>query len=218
MHGLKYKPLILYVFLAAIAVVFPACTHTEQILIPPQVELQAYDNIGIIEFSTNAEDALKPYVTQHFIHEIQSAQPGIRILELGSRQYVLQSIKRDQLDQETIKTIGRKFNVDALIIGHLEISEIKPGVKLFTAPTSVHAQAYVEALLSAKLLETDNGATLWTQASSGNISVARVSFHENGFIGIGVSNPKDKYGNLVPELVYANTTDFRPQYEYIKVK
>jgi hypothetical protein len=215
---LTYKCMVFLVFLAVAPVIFLGCAHTEQILIPPQVELQAYDHIGVIEFSTNAEDALKPYVTQNFIHAIQSAQPGTRILELGSREYVLQSIKRDKLDLETVKTIGRKFNVDALIIGHLEISGIKPTVKVFTVPAAVHAGAYVEALLSAKLLETDNGATLWTQATSEKTSVARVSLHENGPIGIGVSDPKDKYGNLVPELVYANTMDFRPRYEYIKVK
>ena len=39
-----------------------------------------------------------------------------------------------------------------------------------------------------------------------------------GNIEFGVSDPKETYGNLVPELAYANTTDFRPYYIYRKVK
>jgi hypothetical protein len=44
--------------------------------------------------------------------------------------------------------------------------------------------------------------------------VARISLMEGGPISFGVSDPKEKYGKLVPELVYVNTTDFRSRYEY----
>jgi hypothetical protein len=194
------------------------CSHTEKVLIPPRVELNAYNYIGVIEFSTNAEDNLKPYVTQNFIHNLQSAQPGTRIIELGSEAQLLRTMKCKKLDLETIKLIGIKYNVDAVIHGHLEVSEIKPSVKVFTVTESLHAKAYVEALLSAKLLETDNGATLWTNATSGKTSVAKVNLMKDGPISFGISDPQDKYGELVPQLVYVNTTDFRHQYEFRKVK
>jgi hypothetical protein len=200
-----------------LAAVF-ACSHTEKVLVPPKVELNAYRNVGVIEFSTNAEDNLKQYVTQNFIQNVQSAQPGTRILELGSEAQLLRSIKRKKLDLATIKSIGKKFNVDAVILGHLEISEIKPSVKVFSVSESLHAKAYVEALLSTKLLETDNGATLWTKATSGQTSVAKVNLMKNGNFSFGVSDPKEKYGKLVPELVYVNTKDFRHHYEYREVK
>jgi hypothetical protein len=41
---------------------------------------------------------------------------------------------------------------------------------------------------------------------------------EEGPIGFGLSDPKEKYGKLVPELVYVNTDDFRCRYEYREVK
>jgi hypothetical protein len=31
------------------------CSHAEKVLLPPKIELKAYRNIGVIEFSTNAE-------------------------------------------------------------------------------------------------------------------------------------------------------------------
>ena len=67
---------------ATMSILF-GCSHTEKVRVPPRVELKTYRTIGVIEFSTNAEDTLKPYVTQNFIQNIQSAQPGTRILELG---------------------------------------------------------------------------------------------------------------------------------------
>ena len=172
----------------------------------------------MIEFSTNGEASLKPYVTQNFIHNLQSAQPGTRIIELGSEAHLLRTMKCTKLDFETIKLIGIKYNVDAVIFGHLKVSEIKPSVKVFTVTESLHAKAYVEALLSAKLMETDNGATLWTNATSGKTSVAKVNLMKDGPISFGISDPQEKYGKLVPELVYANTSDFRSRYEYRKVK
>jgi hypothetical protein len=108
--------------------------------------------------------------------------------------------------------------VDAVIFGHLRVSEIKPKVKILTAQKAVHAKAYIEASLSTRLLETDSGATLWTRATSRKTSVANVSAIKKGLFNIGISDPKEKYGQLVPELVYINTKDFRAQYEYRKVK
>jgi hypothetical protein len=194
------------------------CSHTEKVLIPPLVELKTYHHIGLIEFSTNAEDTLKAYVTQNFIQNIQTAQPGTRILELGDEQQLMRSLGQGQLDAQTIRSIGQKYNVDALILGHLEISEIKPKINISTAPNALHAGAYIEAALRTKILETDSGATLWTNATTGKTRIANISLIEEGPVRIGVSDPKEKYGKLVPELVYANTHDFRCRYEYRKVK
>jgi hypothetical protein len=198
--------------------IFAGCSHTEKVVIPPKVVLEGYRHIGVIEFSTNAEDELKPYVTQKFIQNVQSAQPGTRMLELGSKAKVLHSVGRKEFDLEAIKAIGKTFNVDAVILGHLEISEIKPSLRVSTGFHSLQAKARIEALLRARLLETESGATLWTNSTSGETTVARVKLRENGYIKVGISDPKEKYGKLVPELVYVNTLDFWPRYEYVKVK
>jgi hypothetical protein len=177
------------------------CSHTEKVLIAPRVELKAYHNIGVIEFSTNAEDTLKPYITQNFIQNVQSAQPGTRILELGDQEQLLRSIGRSKLNPETIKSIGKMYNVE-----------------VFTAAKALNAKAYIEAALRTRILETDSGVTLWTRATTGKTQVARINLMEGGPISFGVSDPKEKYGKLVPELVYVNTTDFRSRYEYRTVE
>ena len=217
-HLIQLNPKNLAVVLTIILALLLGCSHTEKVRVPPRVKLNAYKHIGVIEFSTNAEDNLKPYVTQNFIHNLQSAQPGTRIIELGDEAQLLQSMNCKKLDLDTIKLIGKKYTVDAVIFGHLEISEIKPNVKVFTVSESLKAKAYIEALLSAKLLETDNGATLWTNATTGKTQVARINLSKGGLIGFGISDPQEKYGKLVPQLVYTNTSDFRHRYEYRKVK
>ncbi|MCK5418689.1 MAG: hypothetical protein KAI93_09290 [Desulfobacterales bacterium] len=205
------------VMVATMFMVF-GCSHTEKVRVPPRVELKTYHTIGVIEFSTNAEDTLKPYVTQNFIQNIQSAQPGTRILELGDKDQLLRSLGHSRLNPETIQSIGRKYNVDAVILGHLQVSEIKPKIKVFAAAKALNAKAYIEAALRTRILETDSGATLWTRATTGKTQVARINLMEGGPISFGVSDPKEKYGKLVPELVYVNTTDFRSRYEYRTVE
>jgi hypothetical protein len=209
---------VFLLLLAAIMVMFLACAHKEKILIPPKVDLKTYPSIGVVEFSTNAEDTLKPYVTQNFIENIQSAQPGTRILELGDADHLLRLLGHSQLNPETIQSIGQKYKVDAVILGHLQVSTIKPKINVYTAAKSLSARAYIEAALKTRILETDSGATCWTRSNSGKTQVARINLTEGGPFNIGVSDPKEKYGKLVPKLVYANTMDFRSRYEYRTVE
>ena len=82
----------------------------------------------------------------------------------------------------------------------------------------MHAGAIIEASLIAKLWETDSGVILWTNSTLRKEPVASLNAVTSGNIEFGASDPKETYGNLVPELVYANTTDFRPYYIYRKVK
>ena len=78
--------------------------------------------------------------------------------------------------------------------------------------------ADIEASLLTKLWETGSGATMWTKSSRRREPVARINADTSGNINFGASDPKDSYGKIVPNLVYANTTDFRSSYEYRRVK
>ena len=194
------------------------CSHTEQVLIPPNMDLTPYRIIGVIEFSSNREPELKQYVTQNYLQTVQNAQPEVRFLELGSRDLVLSKVSRKQLDYQAIKLIGRLYNVDAIMFGNLNLSEPKPKVHLSSSWQSMKAGAYVEASLITKLWETDSGVIRWTNSSQAKESVARLSASTSGNFHFGATDPQETYGKLIPQLVYANTEDFRSHYEYRKVK
>ena len=214
----KMKFRTIGVFLSLSLSILFGCSHTEKVRVPPRIDLKAYKTIGVIDFSITAESDLREYVTQNYIQNVQSAQPGVRLLELGTKDHVLTSVSRKQLDLAAIKSIGSSYNVDALIFGHFSASEPKPNVRLSSTWRSMHAGAVIEASLISKLWETDSGVILWTNSTLRKEPVASLKADTSGNIEFGAADPKEAYGNLVPELVYANTTDFRPYYIYRKVK
>ncbi|MBW2337012.1 MAG: hypothetical protein JRF47_09695 [Deltaproteobacteria bacterium] len=215
-----------------------ACSHTQKILVPPRIDLKTYKAIGVIDFSSAAKSDLCEYLTQNYIQTVQSAQPGVRFLELGSKEHVLAHVSRKELDLEAIKSIGGAYHVDALIFGQFSATDPKPHVRLSSTWQSMQAGAVVEASLITKIWETDSGVILWTNSTasitkiwetdSGVIlwtnstarkkKVAGLYANTNGDIKFGASDPEEAYGHLVPELVYANTADFRSYYEYRKVR
>jgi hypothetical protein len=194
------------------------CSHTEKVLVSPIIDLKAYRTIGVIDFSITADSDLREYVTQHYIHTVQSAQPGVRLLELGTKEHVLTTVSRKELDLTAIKSIGRVYKIDALIFGHFSASEPKPNVRLSSTWESLHAGAIVEVSLLSKVWETDSGVTLWSNTTVRKESVASLMADTSGNIDFGASDPEETYGNLVPELVFENTTDFRSYYVRRKVK
>jgi hypothetical protein len=168
----------------------------------------------MIELSSNAKDNLHQFATQKLMEAIQSAQPGARILELGSRDRVLASIQLDELNYEAVQAIGKKYDVGALLIGDLEVTQVKPHIQLSTFLTSMSAQADVEASLSARLFETERGATVWTNSAQTRETVAHVSVIPHGPSDFGASDPEEAYGRLVHFLVQSITEDFQVRYEY----
>ena len=125
----------------------------------------------------------------------------------------MKKIQRNRFSRISIRTAGF-----ILILGHLEVSEIKPKINLYTAAKTLNAKAYIEAALRTRILETDSGATFWTRANSAKTHVAKIYVTDRGALSFGVSDPREKYGKLVPHLVYDNTSDFRSRYEYRTVK
>ena len=205
------------IFLICFPILF-ACSHTQKILVPPRIDLKTYKAIGVIDFSSTAKSDLCEYLTQNYIQTVQSAQPGVRFLELGSKEHVLAHVSRKELDLEAIKSIGGAYHVDALIFGQFSATDPKPHVRLSSTWQSMQAGAVVEASLITKIWETDSGVILWTNSTARNKKVAGLYANTNGNIEFGASDPEEAYGHLVPELVYANTADFRSYYEYRKVR
>lgn len=185
---------------------------SSKVLMPPRINLTTYNTIGMIQFSSNVEGTLEQFASQKFLQALQSAQPGVRVLELGDEHKVLQIIQHGQLDPAAIQAIGRQYGVDAVIFGWLEVSSVKPKVELSTMLTSMSAQAEVDAALTARLLETDSGATVWTNSVRGKQTVGHVSLASNGGIYFGARDPENAYGRLVHWLVGRATRDFRPYY------
>ena len=188
-----------------------ACSHTRTVVVPvpPRVDLRGYNSIGIVEFDSNSERSINARATRQFQEQIQSAQPGTRFIELGERQALLASLAAKQLDAPTLRKIGQQYGVAAVFVGDIAYSEPRVDVKISDiARMEGGVRAELRGDLSARLLETASGASVWSSSSWARRQLGAVSVSEQGVSGgMRNSNPR---AEMVPALVYEVTHDFRP--------
>jgi hypothetical protein len=200
-----------FYLLGIASVVVLACAS--EVSRSPRIDLARYGTIGMIEFSSNAARELGPLASQEFVAAIQSAQPGVPILELGDESRVLRSVQRHELDPETIHEIGKKYRVDAIVAGDLDTKGVRPEFSVDSEKHSMSASAYIEGSLSAKIFEARSGATIWTNAARGKETVAHVNLSTSRLPRLDAKNREDANGRLVQGLVARLTSDFWPHYE-----
>jgi hypothetical protein len=186
------------------------CSHTVQVPVPPRVELHSYGTLGLVDFASNSNPTINAQTTREFESHIHAAQPGTRIVELGSRESLLTSVGSRQLDAQTLRKIGERYGVDAIFVGSLTYSEPKAEVKV-TDVTKLEGGVRIEVRgdIDSKLVETRTGASVWSSSAWARRSLGRLNVSaEQGLNGAMRSgNPREE---MVPTLVYHLTEDFRP--------
>lgn len=187
-------------------------TRTVRVPVPPRVDLAEFPTVGIVGFSSNAKGQLDRLSTERFLRAVQDAQPGTRIVELGSEQEVLASVSRRNWDRETFRLVQEEHGVDAILLGRLDVERQKADVNLstFVKRLSVKQEANVE--LTARLIESESGATMWTDAAKCTTTLAHASFNDRGHGHFGASDPAEAYGEMVDGLVFQVTDAFRTHY------
>jgi hypothetical protein len=197
---------------AAVLLLAIGCSKRPLVEIPARFDLQPYDVVGIVEFSSDAEGNLAAFTTQRFIQALQEAQPGVRVLELGDETEIRQNLEIDEFDFAAIQAIGEQFGVDVVILGDLVVSNARPSIDLNSVMTTMSASAKVDASLTTRLFETGRGATLWTKSTRGTRTVANVGIGLGGSVRFDADDPEKAYGELVDALVFDVTRDFRVTY------
>jgi len=195
-----------------------ACSKTVTVVVPPRVDLHAMQTVGVIDFAAQPPGDLTQEATQKFLGNLQAAQPGVRLLELGSREKVLHEIGRSDLDYQAIREIGAHYGIQALLSGTVELSEPRPDLKISPTLTAMTAQAKIDGKMSAKLWETSSGATVWTNSSWGDWAVGGVSITDRGTANVGYQDPREKRGEILMALIKALNGDFWPTYAKRKVE
>jgi len=190
--------------------------------VPPAVDLRNYEKIALIEFESNSEGELNKLVTQKFLQRVQYLQPGVRMVEIGNKDKVLSSLALKELDYDAIQAIGKRYGVDAIIVGNLDISDIKPDYNISASNSigsliehtinniqRVNISAELNARLTGKLLEVGGGATAWTRSAAGAWKVAAIDIDSHGHARFNAHNPEDNYGNMSNWLVKNVSIDFQ---------
>jgi hypothetical protein len=198
--------------LLAIASGCSSGTRTVRVAVPPQVDLRTYPVVGLVNFSSNARGQLDRMSTQRFLNAVQAAQPGTRVVELGSEEKVLASVDGRRWDRDTIRAVREKHEVDVIIIGRLDVEKAKPDVQFSSFVKRLSVSQDVNAQLSARLVETDSGATVWSDSARCTTNLANGSVNGRGGGHFNASDPDEAYGEMIDGLVYQVTDAFRVHY------
>jgi len=203
-------PILLAFFLVS------GCSSTVLVTVPPRVDLKGYGTLGVVDFTSNYGLG-SARAAQQLQEQIQSAQPGTRFIELGSRETVLAAVGRNQLDADAAKRIGKKYGVDAVFLGEIAYSDPKTDIRVNDlAKLDAGLRTEVKGDISARLVETASGSSVWSNSGWVRRQVGRVNVSEQGISGsMTKSDPREE---MVPALVYQITHDFRPTTERQPVK
>ena len=197
----------------SISVIMLLCLFTgcgPKVIVPPLVDLAAFESIGLIGFTSNTEGALPRYATERFMASITNSQYKALIIELGDMETILKSAGHTSLSPDAIKAIGEKHDVRAVITGVLDISKVKPKLNILFG---MGMKADVNASLVVKLIETSRGATVWAATGEDVKTVAEVSVFQGGGFHFDARDPEEAYGDLVKSLIWNVTRDLRVSYE-----
>ena len=204
--------------LLATALTLCGCARTITVTVPPRVDLRAFPTIGLIEFDAQPPGELGRDATQMFLGNLQAAQPGVPVLELGSRDQVLREVGMAHLDSLAIRAIGEKYGVAAVLSGSVELSEVQIDTKLSSDPSALTAQAKIGGKMSGKLWDSAKGAAIWTNSSWGSWPVAKISLTEAGAGSFSYRNLSEKRNQILMALITALNGDFWSTYETRKVE
>lgn len=195
-------------FTAILVVVALGCGGGTKVMVPPRIDLQEHKTLAIIEIDSNNEGALGPMATQRFIEMIRLDQGLVPIVELGTEEEVLAEVSSRRLSPSAYQELGEVYGVATVFVGELEVSDIRPAIS-FTDFKNLGAAADVDASLTIRMIETANGASIWSRSASVTKRVGQVSVFGGKDVVFDAEDPDGAYSELIDTLVDLVTYEFR---------
>jgi len=187
-----------------------SCTR---VMVPPVVDLKSHQAVGIIMFKCSEGGNLDAFVTQKFIQEITKDQRPVEILEMGKEADILAAVQKTILDIDAYKAIGQKYNLKSIIVGDIQISDVQPEINIAPGFSFIGARGVIQATLVARMVETTNGATIWTGSARDKREVGSISLVGGHFM-FDAQDPEQAYGPMTEALVKNTTKDFKNTWQW----
>ena len=202
---MKINSLVYTILLTAVATT--ACS--KRVLVPPRLDLHPYPAVGLVTFTMeDSKGDLERLATDRFLAKIHNAQPGTPVVELGDYDQLLQECGRDKLDREALQILANEYGVSTVFVGHIKASDISPRASISQFPS---VGATVSVQLTVRMLETEVGATLWTNTAKATESVGELGLSGSKIV-FAAQDPKEAYGDLVNHLIARVTADMYATY------
>jgi hypothetical protein len=178
-------------------------------MVPPRIDLTDFEVLGIMEFTANKKGKLASLATRRFMDMAREDQGIVRIVDLGSQKDMLRAVGHSALNQDAYKEIGEQKSLATIIVGQLNVSDVRPDITLTPGLGVMNFAADVDAALSVQMVEAATGATLWSSSSSATERVGSVTIFGIKDFAFDADDPDKAYGKLIDELVWRVTHDFR---------
>jgi hypothetical protein len=202
--NMRTKHLALALILAAAA----GCA--KYTIVPPAIDLASLGSLGIVAFKAeNAKGDLDAVASQFFLQEVTAAQ-RVPVVELGPADAVLADLGKTAFDRDAVMALGQTQRIDALFTGEIKVTKVKPQIDL-AAPLSrtLFARAAFDIAVTARLVSTTNGATLWTESVNRQGTVGAVGL-DDGVPVFSIRDQSAALNDVLREIMFRLTWDFRP--------
>lgn len=183
--------------------------HYRDVRIPPKVDLTQHDVIAVLEFQSSNEGELASFTTRRFTDVARQDQGLVRMMQV-----VAETARRDAA---SVREIGREHGAQTVLVGTIEISDVRPKFSLGQTLKSGSMTANVDATLTVDLVETSTGASIWSASSRATRTIGHVSVFDDRSFTFDAEDPEEAYGPLIDALVGAVTSDFRSTWTREKV-
>lgn len=202
------KRILILITLTLIGTTLLQCPG-KKVMVPPRIDLTDFEVLGIMEFISNKKGKLSSLATRRFMDMAREDQGIVRIVDLGSQKDMLRAVGHSNLTQEAYRAIGDEKNIATIIVGQLNVSDVRPDITLTPGLGVMNFAADVDASLSVQMVEAASGATLWSSSSSATERVGAVTIFGIKDFAFDADDPDKAYGKLIDELVWRVTHDFR---------
>jgi len=206
---MKKITLVSLISLILIIMVFTGCC--KKVWHDPVMQLDGLEPIGLINFTSNAEGGIEKMATEKVVQYMRRDQNSIRILELGDMEDVLEAVDEEELNFEAVKKIEDRYNCRTVMTGDLYVSDVKPNLDISFSFPYVAASADVKMTLKVKLYETQTGASVWSSSAWKKQELGQIKIFKDN-IRFNADNPEDAYGEIIRDIAWHVTRDFRYTY------
>lgn len=128
---------------------------------------------------------------------------------------MLAGVSKITLDFDAYKAIGQKYNLKSIIIGDIQISDVQPEINIAPGFSFIGARGVIQVTLVARMVETTNGATIWTSSAREKREVGSISLVGGHFM-CDAQDLEQAYGPMTEALVKNATKDFRETWKWSK--
>jgi len=190
------------VLIACLSILAAGCAPRYQtVTLAPRVDLTQHQIIAVVEFDSSMEGELGPLATRRFTDLARRDQGLVRMMNVD--------LDTEQRNQAVFKELGLRHDARTILIGSLEVSDVRPNLSIADTLRSGTLTANVDATLTVDLIESATGASIWSASARATRTVGHISVFDGKHFTFDAEDPEQAYGELIDTLVARATSDFR---------